>query len=130
VNDELGHESGDCVLQEIAKRFCASLHEYDGGGRYGGEEFLLVMLNCNLTTTVRRANVIRKLTSSQAIQTFLWATTVTVSIGVVVAEASTNFESLLRRADKALYHAKRNGRSRVEEITVATDGEVVGQALN
>jgi GGDEF domain-containing protein len=43
VNDELGHETGDYVLQEIAKRFSASLREYDGIGRYGGEEFLLVM---------------------------------------------------------------------------------------
>jgi two-component system cell cycle response regulator len=130
VNDELGHETGDCVLQEIAKRFCASLREYDGVGRYGGEEFLLVMPGCDLATTVRRANVIRELTSGKPIQTPLTATTVTVSMGVAVAEASTNFESLLRRADKALYHAKRNGRNRVEEVTVATDGEVVGQALN
>ena len=62
VNDELGHESGDCVLQEIAKRFCASLRDYDGVRRYGGEGFLLVMPGCDLTTTVRRANVIRELT--------------------------------------------------------------------
>jgi len=46
VNDELGHETGDYVLQEIAKRFSASLREYDGIGRYGGEEFLLVMPGC------------------------------------------------------------------------------------
>jgi len=46
VNDELGQETGDYVLREIAKRFSASLREYDGIGRYGGEEFLLVMPGC------------------------------------------------------------------------------------
>ena len=128
VNDELGHESGDCVLREIAKRFCASLREYDGVGRYGGEEFLLVMPVCDLATTVRRANVIRELISSKPIQTPLKAMKVTVSMGIAVAEPSANSESLLRRADKALYRAKHNGRNRVEKVTVATDGEVVGQA--
>ena len=128
VNDELGHEAGDCVLEEIARRFSASLREYDGVGRYGGEEFLLVLPGCDLATTVRRANLIRELISSKPIQAPLRAAAITVSMGVAVAEASTNFKSLLHRADSALYQAKRNGRNRVEEITVATDGEVVGQA--
>jgi len=115
VNDELGHETGDYVLQEIAKRFSASLREYDGVGRYGGEEFLLVMPGCDLATTIRRANLIRELISSTPIRTPLKLTTVTVSMGVAAAEPTTNSESLLRRADLALYQAKRNGRNRAEE---------------
>jgi diguanylate cyclase (GGDEF)-like protein len=115
VNDELGHETGDCVLQEIAKRFSSSLREYDGVGRYGGEEFLLVLPGCDLETTVKRANVVRKLISSKAILTPLGQTVVTVSMGVTVAQSSGNSESLLRIADTALYQAKRNGRNRVEE---------------
>jgi diguanylate cyclase (GGDEF)-like protein len=127
VNDELGHETGDYVLQEIANRFTASLREYDGVGRYGGEEFLLVMPGCNLATTARRANVIRELISGTPIRTPLKATTVTVSMGVAVAEPSTNSESLLRRADAALYQAKRNGRNRVEKTTLATAGEFLAR---
>jgi diguanylate cyclase (GGDEF)-like protein len=115
VNDELGHETGDCVLQEIAKRFSSGLREYDGVGRYGGEEFLLVLPGCDLETTVKRANVVRKLISSKAILTPLGQTVVTVSMGVTVAQSSGNAESLLRIADTALYQAKRNGRNRVEE---------------
>lgn len=128
VNDELGHETGDYVLQEISKRFSASLREYDGVGRYGGEEFLLVMPGCDQATTVRRANVIRELISSTPIRTSLKATTVTVSMGVAVVEPTTNSESLLRRADLALYQAKRNGRNRVEETTVAIAAEAVSRA--
>jgi diguanylate cyclase (GGDEF)-like protein len=128
VNDEMGHETGDYVLQEIAKGFSASLREYDGVGRYGGEEFLLVMPGCDLATTVRRANVIRELISGTPVRTPLGATTVTISMGVAVAEPTINSESLLRRADLALYQAKRNGRNRVEETTVPTAGEVVGRA--
>ncbi|MGA9978988.1 MAG: diguanylate cyclase [Candidatus Sulfotelmatobacter sp.] len=115
VNDEFGHETGDCVLKEITKRFSDSLREYDGIGRYGGEEFLLVIPGCDLATTLRRANQIRELISSQPIHTPLGAKTVTVSMGATVAESSTNSELLLRCADTALYQAKRGGRNRVEQ---------------
>jgi two-component system, cell cycle response regulator len=121
VNDELGHETGDCVLKEITKRFSDSLREYDGIGRYGGEEFLLVIPGCDLATTLRRANQIRELISSQPIHTPLGAKTVTVSMGATVAESSTTSELLLRRADTALYQAKRNGRNRVEQATCAAN---------
>jgi two-component system cell cycle response regulator len=117
VNDDLGHETGDCVLKEITKRFSDSLREYDGIGRYGGEEFLLVIPGCDLATTLRRANQIRELISSQPIRTPLGETTVTVSMGATVAESSTNSELLLRCADTALYRAKRNGRNRVEQAS-------------
>jgi two-component system, cell cycle response regulator len=114
VNDEFGHESGDVVLKEITKRLSACLREYDGVGRYGGEEFLLVIPGCDLPTTVRRANQIRKSISSRPIQTLLGEMTVTVSMGAIGAESSINLELLLRNADAALYRAKHNGRNRVE----------------
>ena len=76
----------------------------------------------DLATTSRRANLIRELISSTQIRTPVQTTTVTVSMGVAVAESATSSESLLRRADLALYQAKRNRRNRVEE-TVATAGE-------
>jgi two-component system cell cycle response regulator len=115
VNDEFGHETGDSVLREVTKRFSTSLREYDGIGRYGGEEFLLVIPGCDLATTVRRANQIRELISSHPIHTALGTTSVTVSMGATVSESSENSELLLRHADTALYRAKRNGRNRVEQ---------------
>lgn len=127
VNDELGHETGDWVLQELARRLSVNLREYDGVGRYGGEEFLLVMPGCDLETTLRRANAIKTLISSTPIQTPLRTKMVTVSMGLAVAEPTTNSESLLRRADLALYQAKRNGRNRVEDMTGAFAAEVVSQ---
>ncbi|HLW89195.1 MAG TPA: diguanylate cyclase [Terriglobales bacterium] len=120
VNDEFGHEAGDRVLKEITKRLSASLREYDGIGRYGGEEFLLVIPGCDLATTVRRAEQIRELISGQPIATALRTMTATVSMGVTVAESSTNSELLLRRADVALYQAKRKGRNRVEQAVAAS----------
>ena len=119
VNDQLGHEAGDCVLKEIAKRLTGSLREYDGVGRYGGEEFLLVIPGCDLATTVRRANQIRELISGKPIPTPAGATTVTVSMGATVADSSTNSDQLVHRADMALYQAKHNGRNRVEHAAAA-----------
>jgi two-component system, cell cycle response regulator len=116
VNDKFGHETGDFVLKEIATRLSASGREYDGVGRYGGEEFLLVIPGCDLETTVRRADQIRNLIATMPISTPHGALNVTVSMGVTVAESSTDPESLLRNADVALYQAKRNGRNRVEQL--------------
>ena len=109
VNDEFGHETGDIVLKEITKRFSDSLREYDGIGRYGGEEFLLVIPGCDLATTVRRANQIRELISGQPIRTPLGAMTVTVSMGATGPNRRQIPNYSLRGADSALYQAKRNG---------------------
>ena len=119
VNDQFGHETGDWVLKEIVTRLAASLREYDGIGRYGGEEFLLVVPGCNLATLVRRADQIRNLISSSPISTPQGPTSVTVSMGATVAVSSVDSESLLRSVDAALYRAKRNGRDRVEQATTA-----------
>lgn len=119
VNDQFGHQTGDLVLQEIARRFSHCVREYDGLGRYGGEEFLIILTGCNLATTLRRANEIRTVISSEPIAGSHGAMPVSVSMGVSVAEASEDMELLLRRTDAALYEAKRNGRNRVESSSSA-----------
>lgn len=122
VNDGLGHETGDLVLKEVTQRLTCSLREYDGVGRYGGEEFLLIIPGCDLATTVRRANQIRELVSVKPILTSNGPVAVTVSMGITVAQSSTNSELLLRAADSALYQAKRNGRNRVEHAVELVEG--------
>jgi two-component system cell cycle response regulator len=117
INDQFGHEAGDCVLKEVARRFVGAVRQYDGVGRYGGEEFLLVMPGCDLSITLRRANEIRNLISSKSVSIASGKTTVTVSVGVAVTDSTANAEVLLRTADAALYKAKRNGRDRVETET-------------
>jgi two-component system cell cycle response regulator len=120
VNDTLGHEAGDDVLKAVATSLGSSLREYDGVGRYGGEEFLLVIPGCDLDITVRRANQIREAVSRLPIATTGGSMQVTVSMGATVAEYSNDLEELLRRVDAALYQAKHNGRNRVERAEVIT----------
>jgi two-component system cell cycle response regulator len=67
INDSFGHSAGDAVLSEVAKRMKSDLRVYDGAGRYGGEEFLLILPGCDLATTNRRADKIRQLVSAEAI---------------------------------------------------------------
>jgi diguanylate cyclase (GGDEF)-like protein len=121
VNDTLGHEGGDYVLQGIAKQLSASLRDYDGVGRYGGEEFLIVMPGCDLLKTIQRANSIRESISSSQFLTTLGSVTATVSMGVAAAGPAESIESLLRRADAGLYQAKRGGRDRAEHAPPEAD---------
>jgi len=116
VNDSLGHSAGDTVLKEVACRLKADLRVYDGAGRYGGEEFLLILPGCDLATTVRRAEEIGRLVSATGIMSPKGIVKITVSMGVTFAGdgRSTTVEALLNEADVALYRAKENGRNRVE----------------
>jgi len=116
VNDTFGHSAGDAVLQEIARRFRSGLRVYDGVGRYGGEEFLLILPGCDLDAAMHRANAIRRLIEQDAIVAPQASLTATVSMGVAIANYSRDLsvEALLEKADEALYQAKSNGRNRVE----------------
>lgn len=115
VNDSFGHLFGDEALKEISRRFRSSLRVYDGVGRYGGEEFLLILPGCDLMTTIIRADQIR---ANVATKPVTWSKTnrdITVSMGVACAEpGNTNIQMLLGQVDKGLYEAKRKGRNRVE----------------
>lgn len=116
VNDSLGHVTGDEVLREIARRLLASVRSYDFVGRYGGEEFLMVLNNCNSASALQRAEEIRRAIASAPIQTTRGQVSVTMSLGIL---ASTEWgplpvEELLREADVALYQAKAAGRNCVK----------------
>jgi diguanylate cyclase (GGDEF)-like protein len=121
VNDSLGHLAGDAVLREVAKRLTVSLRPYDGAGRYGGEEFVLILPGCDLESATRRGEEIRNLISRAPVTTPAGDRSITISLGVTAADALTakNHMAILGVADKALYRAKNNGRNRTEAIPLS-----------
>ena len=116
VNDTLGHLFGDEALREIGRRLCAQLRVYDGVGRYGGEEFLMILPNCDLSNTVLRANELREIVAKTPVVCSGEERPITMSMGVTVSacDGKNEVEALLNQADAGLYAAKENGRNRVE----------------
>ena len=116
VNDSMGHNAGDVVLKEVARRLKMDLRPYDLVGRYGGEEFLIILPGCDLRVGVRRANEIRVLVSKGPIATPFGTAAPTISMGVTVTSSGDDHTvaDLLNQADVAMYSAKKNGRNRVE----------------
>jgi len=119
VNDAHGHLTGDEVLCEVARRMQDSLRRYDAIGRFGGEEFLLVLPGCSIEEGVKLAERICHVVSSEPVKVKNWSFEVSISLGVAVANqpAPGDVEALLRSADAALYRAKEAGRNRVEFST-------------
>jgi diguanylate cyclase (GGDEF)-like protein len=116
VNDTYGHPVGDEVLREIARRLLLSIRSYDFVGRYGGEEFLLVLNNCKPEFAEARAEEIRKVISNTPVQTATGALNVTMSLGLLVSNmwGVRPVEELLYDVDAALYAAKAAGRNCVK----------------
>ena len=130
VNDTLGHAAGDEVLKEVAKRLKADLRPYDVVGRYGGEEFLLILPGCNLTIGARRADEIRRIVAKSPIETPFGSTSATVSMGVTATDAvrDCSVAEFLQEADVSLYTAKKNGRNRVEVFSTTARSTGAGQS--
>ncbi|HYW42334.1 MAG TPA: diguanylate cyclase [Bryobacteraceae bacterium] len=116
VNDTLGHLAGDAVLREAARRMKAAVRRYDSVGRYGGEEFLVVLPGCDGRAAVAQASRIREAVSAAPFQAGDHAILVTCSIGMACREqaGAEHTDALVREADVALYQAKDRGRNRVE----------------
>jgi two-component system cell cycle response regulator len=115
VNDTWGHDAGDDVLREFALRIRKSIRGIDLACRYGGEEFVVAMPETDLAVATMVAERLRRRVASEPfpIQQGARSIEVTISIGIAALAAGDSAASLLKRADEALYCAKRDGRNRV-----------------
>ena len=114
INDSLGHDVGDMVLVELAKVLKNNLKGSDIVARFGGEEFCIVLKNIEQKKALEYFIKLKESIAAMAIRTKeTKAFNVTVSIGVAFNDASS-LDEILKQADMALYHAKKNGKNRVE----------------
>ena len=128
VNDNHGHMVGDEVLRSVAKKVSSAVREYDHVGRYGGEEFLVVLPNCAAEAAREVAERVRQQVGEEPIVIATTQLRITVSIGLSEWRSGQELPDLLNRADVALYRAKQNGRNRVEVETASeTDGTSMGR---
>ncbi|MCA9401752.1 MAG: GGDEF domain-containing protein [Candidatus Omnitrophica bacterium] len=113
-NDRYGHLTGDQILREIAEIIKESIREIDIAGRYGGEEFCVVLPDTNQEGALLAAERIRQATEKKEIVAYDTRVYVTVSVGVATFPTDAeNAEELLDKADLALYRSKQGGRNRV-----------------
>ena len=121
VNDTLGHLFGDEALREIGRRLRTLLRVYDGVGRYGGEEFLMILPNCDLPGALLRATELRETIANTPVICSGEERLITMSMGVAISacDGKSEVEALLNQADAGLYAAKEKGRNRIEHFTPA-----------
>jgi two-component system cell cycle response regulator len=116
INDGHGHDAGDDVLREFALRIRKSIRNIDLACRYGGEEFVIVMPETDMAVATMVAERLRRRIATEpfAIQHGARSLDVTISIGIAALDGpADNAAAVLKRADAALYRAKRDGRNRV-----------------
>jgi diguanylate cyclase (GGDEF)-like protein/PAS domain S-box-containing protein len=111
INDTFGHQTGDCVLIQFAKISKEHIRNTDFVGRWGGEEFMIICPNTNITGVLELANKLRQKVESHQ---FTEVKKVTASFGVSTFNAHEGIEKLIYFADKALYFAKNSGRNCVK----------------
>ncbi len=117
VNDSRGHVAGDLVLRIIASEIAAVVRPYDSVGRYGGEEFLIVVPGCGDAETWELAERVRCCVANCSVVAGGSSVSVSLSLGIAAGNSAADTEKLLQAADTALYQAKHAGRNRVEPGT-------------
>ncbi len=125
INDTYGHLAGGAVLREVTRRMQTEVRPYDAVGRYGGEEFLILLPGCNSAETERKAEQLRNVILQVPISTSAGELKITTSIGAVATgdwpqDAPNQF---LQMADLALYRAKEEGRNRTVIAGIAEHDE-------
>ena len=113
VNDNHGHLSGDATLRIAARRLSACAREGDIIGRYGGEEFLIVLEDTALRQARTLAERMRDAVSRDPVHAGDHTVRITISMGIAEATSTDTADSLIERADRMLYSAKSGGRDRV-----------------
>jgi diguanylate cyclase (GGDEF)-like protein len=114
INDSQGHQAGDTVLREAARRLKSAARRYDSVGRYGGEEFLIVLPGCDAANAAVQAERMREAIGATPFLAPDQPVMVTASLGVACSNHSSP-DVLVREADDALYEAKARGRNQVVE---------------
>jgi diguanylate cyclase (GGDEF)-like protein len=113
INDSFGHNTGDEVLQEVARQLRQAIRTSDPFGRWGGDEFLVLATNTDGKQAVELAERLRESLENCV---FSQAGKVTASFGITTYQTGDSPETLIRRADMGLYKAKSGGRNRVEAV--------------
>jgi len=131
INDTYGHLAGDAVLRESARRMTAHIRAYDAVGRYGGEEFLVVLPGCDGSGGLAQAQRLREAVGTDPFRTAAGDVSITCSLGLAFTTqpGTCSANALLRSAGAALYLAKRQGRDRVEVSMPETPAETSTPAL-
>lgn len=111
VNDSYGHQAGDEVLKQVAVAITKTLRDRDIVGRYGGEEFILGLINITSERANQVAERIRNIVADTPISINEQTIHITVSIGLACLDMGDDLKGLIKRADTALYSAKENGRN-------------------
>jgi diguanylate cyclase (GGDEF)-like protein/PAS domain S-box-containing protein len=122
VNDAHGHDTGDRVLQTVAKTMVKSIRSTDTLARWGGEEFVAIVPNCEASVIELMGNKLRTLVE----QSYVWkesgAVTVTLSVGATTARSGDSLDTMMRRADRLMYQSKLKGRNQVTtDVTVGSE---------
>jgi diguanylate cyclase (GGDEF)-like protein len=125
-NDSFGHEAGDILLREVGALFVSQIRGGDIACRYGGEEFLIILMEANLDAARQRAETLKgQVRSLQVHHRGQTLRRVTVSLGIAAyPDHGTSAQEMINAADKALYRAKASGRDRI----VVADGVLDGDA--
>lgn len=114
INDRYGHQPGDMVLRQVAEIIAANIRPSDFLFRYGGEEFLVVLVEVNRADGATIAERIRAAIAARPLSAGDHALPVSVSLGLALHDGHPDPDYLIRKADEALYRAKEGGRNRVE----------------
>jgi diguanylate cyclase (GGDEF)-like protein len=113
INDAYGHPTGDEVLRTFSITMFANIRSIDRFGRYGGEEFLLVLPDMDAGQAVRALDRLRAIIADLDWSAFSPGLKVTMSAGVAMLNSNETSDTILARADSALYAAKAQGRNRI-----------------
>lgn len=113
VNDTYGHEMGDQALRNIAATLSSNLRSADTCGRWGGEEFIVILADTDATALLRVAEKLRTLVERSTFMAEDREVIITASIGATLVGKNDTVKTIIKRADTLMYQGKLNGRNRV-----------------